>query len=100
VRRPPASTPTQTWPKFMPGIGRVGRVGPDASYHWGGRRRRAGPFRSVRMGANSMRQPAGDALRTQTFRHKPLRTTFLKTFLKVATGKLVWELATLVFLFQ
>jgi hypothetical protein len=34
ARRPSASAPMQTWRKFGPGIGRVGRVGPDTSHRW------------------------------------------------------------------
>jgi hypothetical protein len=42
-------------------MGRAGRVGPDASRRWGGRRRRAGPVGPVRTGAGLMHRPTGDA---------------------------------------
>jgi hypothetical protein len=55
------SRPTQTQTKCAPRMGRARRIGSDASHHWGGRRPCAGPVRPVRMRADAMRRPAGDA---------------------------------------
>jgi hypothetical protein len=65
--RPSSSGLTQTWLQFGPGMGRAGHVGPVASHGWGGRWRRAGPVGRVRMHADTMRRPARDALRENTF---------------------------------
>jgi hypothetical protein len=43
-------------------MGQAGRVGPNASHRWGVRNRRTGPVGPVRMRADAMRLPAGDAL--------------------------------------
>jgi hypothetical protein len=63
ARRLPLSGPTQTWPKFEPGMGQAGCVGSVALPHWRGRNPHAGPVRSIQTHAEQMRRPARDALR-------------------------------------
>jgi hypothetical protein len=63
--RPSSSGPTQTWPKFGPGMGRARRVGPVVSHSCGGCWQRADPVRRVRMSADAIRRPAGNALSLQ-----------------------------------
>jgi hypothetical protein len=57
------SAPMHRWPKFGGPMRRARRVGLDASHRRSVRNRRAGPIGRVRTHADTMRRPAGDALR-------------------------------------
>jgi hypothetical protein len=52
----------QTWPKFGPGMGHTGHVGPVASHSWGGRWRRVSPVGPIQTRADAMHRSAEDAL--------------------------------------